>query len=116
MDDPPDCLCGGIYQFQLIGENAKPVRCVFSVQTRAIPQNQLKYRPHDKSTAAGALAWQFAEEQKQLAELLETGQVVFETRPHPPNVGDIVTAWDNATNDLRKRLKSADENRWSGLR
>jgi len=32
----------------------------------------------------------------------------------PPKVGDIVTAWDNATNDLRKRLQSVDEKKWSG--
>lgn len=86
----------------------------FGKVLRAVPGNQLTYRPHERSTAAGALAWQLAEEQKQLSELLETGQVVFEVRPHPPKVSDIVTAWDNATNDLRKRLQSADENRWLG--
>ncbi len=86
----------------------------FGKVLRAVPENQLTYRPHERSTAAGALAWQLAEEQKQLSELLETGQVVFEVRPHPPKVSDIVTAWDNATNDLRKRLQSVDEKRWSG--
>jgi uncharacterized damage-inducible protein DinB len=86
----------------------------FGKVLRAVPENQLKYKPHDKSAAAGAIAWQLAEEQKQLSELLETGQVVFETRPHPPKAGDIVKAWDKATDDLRKKLKSADESRWSG--
>lgn len=85
----------------------------FGKVLRAVPENQLKYKPHDKSTAAGALAWQLAEEQKQLVELLETGQVVFAMTPHP-NHGDIVKAWDKATEDLRKKLKSADDARWSG--
>ena len=86
----------------------------FGKVLRAVPENQLKYKPHDKSTAAGALAWQLAEEQKQLVELLETGQVVFEMTPHPPKHGDIVSAWDQATEDLRKKLKSADDKKWSG--
>ncbi|GAC1430216.1 MAG: hypothetical protein NVSMB68_02520 [Thermoanaerobaculia bacterium] len=86
----------------------------FGKVLRAVPESQLGYRPHDRSTAAGALAWQLAEEQKQLSELLETGQVEFEIRPHPTKAGDIVAAWDKATSDLRARLKSADEKRWSG--
>ena len=85
----------------------------FGKVLRAVPENQLKYKPHEKSTAAGALAWQLAEEQKQLVELLETGQVVFEMTPHPKH-GDIVKAWDKATDELRKKLKSADEARWAG--
>lgn len=86
----------------------------FGKVLRAVPENQLAYKPHERSAAAGALAWQLAEEQKQLVELLETGQVVFEITPHPSKTRDIVAAWDKATDTLRKRLQSADEARWSG--
>src|SRR5579859_7610842 len=73
---------------------------------RAVPDKQLAYKPHERSTAAGALAWQLAEEQKQLCELLDTGQVAFAVTPAPKKVSDIVAAYEKATNDLRARLQS----------
>jgi uncharacterized damage-inducible protein DinB len=81
---------------------------------RAVPEHQLAYRPHERSTTAGALAWQLAEEQKQLAELLQTGEVHFEVRPHPKKTADIVAAWDAATDDLRSRFRSVDDKKWAG--
>lgn len=85
----------------------------FGKVLRAVPENQLAYRPHERSAAAGALAWQLAEEQKQLSELLESGEVRFEVRPHPPKTSDIVAAWDKATDELRGQLRSVDDKRWS---
>lgn len=85
----------------------------FGKVLKAVPENQLTYRPHERSTPAGALAWQLAEEQKQLSELLDTGSVVFEMKPHPSK-NDIVAAWDAATEQLRQRLKAADDKKWGG--
>lgn len=81
---------------------------------RAVPENRLTYRPHERSSAAGAIAWQLAEEQKQLCELLDTGEVNFAMTPPPQKATDIVAAYEKATNDLRARLQSATEERWSG--
>jgi len=86
----------------------------FGKVLRAVPEKQLAYRPHERSTAAGALAWQLAEEQRQMSELLDTGQVSADPRPHPAKVSDIVAAWDKATSELRTRLKSARDQKWSG--
>ncbi len=86
----------------------------FGKVLRAIPEGQLRYRPHERSSAAGSLAWQLAEEQKQLCELLDTGEIRFELRRHPEKAADIVAAWDKATDDLRARLQSADDGKWAG--
>jgi uncharacterized damage-inducible protein DinB len=80
---------------------------------RAIPEGQLAYKPHERSSAAGAVAWQLAEEQKQLCELLDTGEIHFEMKLHPEKVSDIATAYEKATNDLRGKLKSASDEKWS---
>ena len=40
---------------------------------RAVPGDKLAYRPHEKSTAAGDLAWQLAEEQRGLCDVLKSG-------------------------------------------
>ena len=38
----------------------------------ALPPDKLDYRPHERSTSAGGLAWQLATEQGDLVDLLET--------------------------------------------
>ncbi|MGZ4809760.1 MAG: DinB family protein [Thermoanaerobaculia bacterium] len=87
----------------------------FGKVLRAIPDNQLAYRPHEKSTAAGALAWQLAGSQRALVDLLKKGDAKWDTSAHPAKAGDIVAAWDKATEDLRKQLKSADDAKWSSM-
>jgi uncharacterized damage-inducible protein DinB len=86
----------------------------FGKVLRAVPDTGFGYRPHEKSTAAGALAWQIADEQAQLSDLLETGVVSFADRPKAPaKVADIVAAWDRATEKLRTALQSTSEKKWS---
>ena len=86
----------------------------FGKVLRAIPEGQLAYRPHERCTPAGMLAWQLVEEQKQLAEMLRTGQVKFALSAHPEAAKDIASEWDKATDDLRVALKSADDAKWAG--
>ncbi len=85
----------------------------FGKVLRAVPDGQLAYRPHERSTCAGALAWQLADEQKQLCDLLDKGEVRLDIKPYPKKTSDIVAAWDQATDDLRKRLKKIDDKKWS---
>ena len=80
---------------------------------RAIPEGQLGYRPHERSASAGGLAWQLAEEQKQLVEVLDTGEIRFQITTHPATVAEIAAAWERATEELRKRLTAADDSQWS---
>ncbi len=84
----------------------------FGKVLRALPENQLTYRPHERCTPAGALAWQLADEQKQLCDLVDKGEVHLKIG-EPPKKNEIVAAWDKATEDLRRRLKSIDDKKWS---
>ncbi len=85
----------------------------FGKVLRALPEKQLAYSPHERSTCAGALAWQLADEQKQLCDLLDKGQVEFKPEDYPRKLRDIVAAWDKATDELRRRLKSVDDKKWA---
>ena len=85
----------------------------FGKVLRAVPQDQLAYKPHEKCTAAGALAWQLADEQKQLSDLIDKGEANLEIGKHPKKATDIVAAWDKATDELRKKLQKVDEKKWS---
>lgn len=79
----------------------------------ALPDDQLAYRPHERSTPAGALAWQLAEEHGNLSELLDSGEIHFEIRPHPSKK-EIIAAWDKANGVLLPKLKAADDSKWAG--
>jgi uncharacterized damage-inducible protein DinB len=80
----------------------------------ALPGDKLDYTPHERSTAAGNLAWQLAEEQRNLAELLERGETAYEARKRPASREEIEAAWDKATTDLRTRLASCADEQWGG--
>jgi uncharacterized damage-inducible protein DinB len=86
----------------------------FGKVLRAVPGDQLAYRPHERSTCAGDLAWQLAEEQRVLADLLETGKIDWVQRPRPASADEIVAAWDSATESLRARLAALDEAKCAG--
>jgi uncharacterized damage-inducible protein DinB len=74
----------------------------------ALPADQLHYTPHERSTKAGNLAWQLADEQRGMIDLIERGETTFEPKPHPPH-DEILAEWDRATEELRKTLAAADD-------
>ena len=89
-------------------------QAAFGKVLRALPADKLDYRPHERSTAAGDLAWQLAIEQRGMTEMIDNGQQVFENTPRPATLDEIVAAWDSATNDLRAKLQSLDDDKCAG--
>jgi uncharacterized damage-inducible protein DinB len=87
----------------------------FGKVLRALPE-QLSYRPHERSPSAGELAWQLAEEQRVLNEMLDKGEVRWEMkrRPHPATRAEIIAAWERHTEALRAKLQALDDARWNG--
>lgn len=86
----------------------------FSKVLRAIPGDQLAYRPHERSSSAGGIAWQLAEEQRLLSDVVDRGVMQWETRPRPESIEAIVAAWDGATETLREKLAGVDQAKWDG--
>ena len=89
-------------------------QAAFGKVLRALPGDQLAYRPHERSTSAGDLAWQLAIEQRGMSDLIERGESAWEQTPRPATLDEIVAAWDAATNDLRERLSGLDEAKCEG--
>ncbi|HWW59725.1 MAG TPA: DinB family protein, partial [Thermoanaerobaculia bacterium] len=85
----------------------------FGKVLRAIPGDQLEYRPHERSASAGGIAWQLAIEQSTLAEMLQRSEVQWDTRKHPESLDEIVAEWDKATETLRERLKGLDDAKYA---
>ena len=87
----------------------------FGKVLRALP-DKLSYRPHERSPSAGELAWQLAEEQRVLNEMLDDGAVrwAMKRRPHPASMGEIVDAWERQTAALRTKIDALDDAQWNG--
>jgi uncharacterized damage-inducible protein DinB len=81
---------------------------------RALPGDRLDYKPHERSTGAGELAWQLVNEQRALAGLTANGDVIYETPARPESIDAIVAAYEAETDRLRKLLATMDDARWSG--
>lgn len=79
---------------------------------RAVPAGQLSYRPHERSASAGNLAWQLADQQRQMSQVVDEGKAVIDPRPAPASIEEIVAAYESATADLRSRLAALDDARW----
>src|SRR5256885_16755761 len=88
----------------------------FGKVLRALPADRLSYRPHERSPSAGELAWQLAEEQRVLNEMLDQGEVRWEMkrRPHPETIEEIIAAWDEHTDALRTKIEALDDAKWNG--
>lgn len=80
---------------------------------RAMPEDRLDYKPHERSTAAGALAWQLAMEAGMLAELAETGEMHYAPMDQPP-LEEIASSFERSANLVVERARAATDELWHG--
>jgi uncharacterized damage-inducible protein DinB len=79
---------------------------------RALPADKLSYKPHERSTSAGDLAWQIAQEQKSLCDLLDKGEIQWDKSDRPATLDGIVAAYEKNTDDLRQKLAKLDDHKF----
>ncbi len=79
---------------------------------RAVPPDQLSYRPHPRSTSAGDLVWLLASELGDACELLDRGEVSFVPRPAPKTLEESIKAYERNADELEKRLAKAGDEMW----
>lgn len=80
---------------------------------RALPEDKLDYKPHEKNTAAGALAWQIACEMASLPGVLENG--VIDYRPTEcPALGEVASTFEQAANLVVERANAISDEKWHG--
>ncbi|HEX3107504.1 MAG TPA: DinB family protein [Thermoanaerobaculia bacterium] len=86
----------------------------FARVLRALPNDKLDYKPHDKCTPAGNLGWQIAVEAGNLSELLDNGVVNFVVPPCPASNEEIASTFEKNAKAIETKLGSVDEAKWSG--
>jgi uncharacterized damage-inducible protein DinB len=79
---------------------------------RALPADQLDYKPHERSSSAGDIAWQIAEELRCLCDLIDSGEINWVTNPRPATLDEIVSAYEANAARHRDALAAADDAKW----
>ena len=80
---------------------------------RAMPPDQLHYRPHEKNTPAGALAWQIAKETESLVSLIEKGVIDYKS-DEPGSIDDMVAMVENGAKGAVEQARGTNDERWNG--
>src|SRR5437870_13465378 len=78
---------------------------------RAVPPDQLAYRPHPRSTCAGDLVWLLAAELHDACELADRGEVSFVAKP-APTIPDSIAAYEKNAAELERRLATLNDAAW----
>jgi len=86
----------------------------FNKVIRALPGDRLDYKPHEKNTPAGQLAWQLAIEIADLPTLFSTGEINFVPSQPPATIDEIADAFSRNADAALEAVKAVDEERWNG--
>ena len=81
---------------------------------RALPADKLDYKPHEKNTPAGALAWQITNEMVSLIDLFDSGSLNYAGYGEPPSPDEMASKLEAAANTLAERAPSMPDEKWNG--
>jgi len=84
---------------------------VFVRVLKALPTGQAGYRPHERSTSAGDIAWLLASELHDACELVDRGEASFAPRP-APGIAESVAAYEKNAAALEARVSKMDDAAW----
>lgn len=98
---------------QFFADRLKAETPAFTKVVRALPAERLDYKPHERSTSAGSLAWQIATELAALVDLFETGTIDYKQGRYP-SVDEIADATEKSLQRAIDAVKNVSEERWNG--
>jgi uncharacterized damage-inducible protein DinB len=84
----------------------------FANVIRALPTDKLDYKPHERSSSAGAIAWFLVLSTRALADLVKTGENRWSQPPSPGTTETVAAEYDKAAKDLSAALTSVDDAQW----
>jgi uncharacterized damage-inducible protein DinB len=85
---------------------------LFLKMLRALPEEKIDYRPHEKSNTAARIAWILAQEIDGMAAILGAGEAQWEPRPHPKSFAEIIESYERSAAEVNRQLEQADDARW----
>ena len=80
----------------------------------ALPEDRLDYRPHQKNSAAGDIAWFLVVELRALVDLATTGENRWQMPPRPKSAAEIASEYEKTADAMESALASTDDAKWEG--
>ena len=90
----------------------KAERPAFVNVIRALPSDKLDYKPHERNSSAGDIAWFLVLELRTLVNLLTTGEHHWTQPPNPGSTEALAAEYEATADDMEKALASADDAKW----
>lgn len=90
----------------------KVERPAFVNVIRALPGDRLDYKPHERNSTAGDIAWFLVLELRALVQMLKAGEMHWKQEPNPNSLDAIASAYEAAADEMEAALASTDEAKW----
>lgn len=79
---------------------------------RALPTDKLSYKPHERNSSAGDIAWFLVLELRTLVNLATKFEHHWVQTPNPNSTEAIASAYEAAASDMEKALATLDDAAW----
>ena len=90
----------------------KAERPAFENVIRALPGDRLDYKPHERNSSAGEIAWFLVLELRALVRLLEKGEIHWQQEPRPDSLDAIAAEYAAAADGMERALAATDDAKW----
>lgn len=87
---------------------------VFLRVLRALPKDQLNYKPHDRSPSAEQLVWTLTNELKACVDVVKENKAEWKPVPPPP-MDEMLKMFEQWSNELTDRVSKMDEASWTRM-
>jgi len=94
-------------------ERRKAEQPVFLKVLRALPADQLAYKPHERSPSAEQLVWTLTNELKSALDAVVERRAEWKTVPAPP-LDEMVKLFEKWSNELTEKVSAIDDAAWEG--
>jgi uncharacterized damage-inducible protein DinB len=84
----------------------------FANVIRALPTDKLSYKPHERNSSAGDIAWFLVLELETLVDLAKKFEHHWDQKPNPKSTDAIASAYDAAAGEMEKLLSTMDDATW----
>jgi uncharacterized damage-inducible protein DinB len=87
---------------------------VFLRVLKALPADQLGYKPHDRSPSAEQLVWTLTGELRACLDVVEHNRAEWKPQPPPP-LNEMLKLFEQWSNELTDRVSKMDEADWNRI-
>ena len=90
----------------------KAERPKFLKVIRALPEGKLDYRPHERSSTAGMIAWFLVLELRALVDMVRSGENHWTQPAGPATFSEIAAEYEKVADEMEAALAASDDHKW----